>query len=289
METMNPHVVTVTLENFEVEVIERSTQLPVIVDIASPRSAACQALSPLLEKLAAEYGGRFLLAQVNADTQPEIAQSFQIRTIPTVIALKNGQPVSAFQGAIPEAQARAFLDKLVPSENDERVAKAKALLDAGDINGAKDSLRTTLALNPAQDGARLLLAEIAFRDNLLDEAENYLQAISPVNQMEADFERLATKIAAAREASSLPGAAQLQAKVDADPLDFEARLQLATLYASQNQFEPAFQLLLDIVQKDRKWNDEAARKKLIEFFALAAPEQPALVSRYRRALSTALN
>ena len=289
MDNANPHVINVTLENFEKEVIERSMQLPVIVDFWAPWCGPCKTLTPLLEKLAAEYGGRFILAKVNSDEQQEIAQSFQIRSIPTVIALKAGQPVSAFQGAVPESQARAFIDKLVPSENEERVNKAKAMLAAGDANAARDDLRTALALDPSLDAARIVLADIAFRDNLLDEAEKYLSAVNPRNQMDADFERIATRIAAAREAAALPGAAALQALVDADANDFEARMQLATLYAAENQFEPAFQLLIEIVQRDKKWSDEAARKKLVEFFMLAAPEQPALVNRYRRALSTALN
>jgi putative thioredoxin len=283
------HVVTVTLENFEKEVIERSMALPVVVSFWSSRSAACQTFTPLMEKFAAEYGGRFILASVNADEQIEVAQSFQIRSIPTVIALKGGQPVSAFQGAVPENQVREFLDKLVPSETEERVAKAKAMVAAGDTNGARDDLRTALALNPNLDAARIVLADIAFRDNLLDEAERYLGAVKPVNRMDADFERIAMRIAAAREASQLPGAADLQARVDASADDFDARMQLATLYATENQFEPAFQLLIEIVQRDRKWNEDAARKKLVEFFTLAQPEQPALVSRYRRALATALN
>jgi putative thioredoxin len=283
------NVITVTLENFEKEVIERSMTLPVVVSFWSARSATCQSFTPLMEKFATEYGGRFVLASVDADTQMEIAQSFQIRSIPTVIALKGGQPVSAFQGAVPEAQVRAFLDKLVPSETEERVSKAKAMLAAGDANGARDDLCTALALNPSLDAARIVLADIAFRDNLLDEAEKYLSAVKPINRMDSDFERIAMRIAAAREASQLPGAAALQARVDANADDFEARMQLATLYATENQFEPAFQLLIEIVQRDRKWNDDAARKKLVEFFTLAQPEQPALVSRYRRALATALN
>ncbi len=289
MDNANTHVINVTLENFEKEVIERSMQLPVIVDFWAPWCGPCKTLTPMLEKLAAEYGGRFILAKVNSDEQQEIAQSFQIRSIPTVIALKAGQPVSAFQGAVPESQARAFIDKLVPSENEERVNKAKVMLAAGDATAARDDLRTALALDPSLDAARIVLADIAFRDNLLDEAEKYLTAVNPRNRMDADFERIAMRIAAAREASALPGAAALQARVDADANDFDARMQLATLLATKNQFEPAFQLLLDIVQQDRKWNDEAARKKLVEFFMLAAPEQPALVGRYRRALATALN
>ncbi len=283
------YVTTITLENFEKEVIERSMTLPVIVNFWSARSAACKTLTPLLEKLAAEYGGRFILAKVNSDENMEIAQSFQIRSIPTVIALKGGQPLSAFQGSIPESQVRAFLDKLVPSESEERVNKAKAMVAAGDLNAARDDLRTALALDPSLDAARIVLADIAFRDNAMEEAEKYLSAVNPRNRMDADYERIAMRIAAAREASALPGAAALQALIDGDEHNFDARMQLATLYATQNQFEPAFQLLIEIVQRDRKWNEEAGRKKLVEFFSLAQPEQPALVSRYRRALATALN
>ncbi len=285
----NPSIIDITLENFEAEVISRSMQLPVVVNVWSPRSAQCPPFTQLLEKLAAEYGGRFLLANANADEQPEIAQSFQVRSIPTVIALKNGQPVSAFQGVVPEAQARAFIDKLVPSANEERFAKAKEMLAAGDAKGARDALQTVLVLDPKLDAARILMAEIAFRDNQLDEAQSFLDAVAPVNKMDAAFAQIATRIAASREAKDLPGAADLQQRIDADPLDFDARMQLAVLYASESQYEPAFKLLLEIVQKDRAWNDQAARKKMVEFFAIAQPEQPALVTRYRRALSTTLN
>jgi putative thioredoxin len=285
---MSPHVVAVTLENFETEVIARSMETLVVVDFWSPRSPPCKTLMATLEKLADEYGGRFRLATVNADEQPEIAQSFQLRAIPTVIALSKGQPVSAFQNALPEQQIRAFLDKILPSASEERVAKAKALLAAGDANAAREDLKTALAIDPSLDSARVLLAEIAFRDNQLEEAENYMALVNPRYHVNEDYQHMAARLDAATQALTLPGSDALQAKINADPLDFDARMQLATLYAAQNQFEPAFQLLLDIVQKDRTWNDEAARKKMVEFFGLVT-EQPALVSRYRRALSTTLN
>jgi putative thioredoxin len=283
------NVVDITIENFEVEVINRSMDVPVVVDFWAPWCGPCKTLTPILEKLAAEYGGRFVLAKVNSDEQMDIAASFQVRSIPTVVALKNGQPVSAFQGAVPESQVRAFLDKLVPSANEERLNKAKALLTAGDANTARDELRTLLAIDPSMDAARILMAEIAFRDNQLDEAERVLNEVAPRNRMDAPFQAIASRIAAAREAATLPGSEDLIARAEANADDFDARMQLAVLYAAQNQFEPAFQWLLEIVQRNRQWNEDAARKKMVEFFALAQAEQPSLVSRYRRALATALN
>jgi putative thioredoxin len=282
-------VIDITLENFEEQVINRSMELPVVLDFWAPWCGPCKTLTPILEKLATEYGGRFVLAKVNSDEQMEIAQSFQVRSIPTVVALKNGQPVSAFQGAVPESQVRAFLDKLVPSANEERLTKAKALLAAGDATNAKDELRTLLAIDPSMDAARIVWAEIAFRDNQLDEAERVLGEVGPRNRMDTAYQTIASRIAAAREAATLPGSEDLIARAEADANDFDARMQLAVLYAAQSQFEPAFQRLLEIVQRDRQWNDDAARKKMVEFFSLAQPEQPALVSRYRRALATVLN
>jgi putative thioredoxin len=282
-------VIDITLENFEEQVINRSMELPVVLDFWAPWCGPCKTLTPILEKLAAQYGGRFVLAKVNSDEQMEIAQSFQVRSIPTVVALKNGQPVSAFQGAVPESQVRAFLDKLVPSASEERLTKAKALLAAGDATNAKEELRTLLAIDPSMDAARIVWAEIAFRDNQLDEAERVLGEVGPRNRMESAFQTIASRIAAAREAATLPGSEDLVARAEADASDFDARMQLAVLYAAQGQFEPAFQRLLEIVQRDRQWNEDAARKKMVEFFSLAQPEQPALVSRYRRALATVLN
>ncbi len=284
-----PAIIDVTLENFEQEVIARSMEIPIVLDFWAPWCAPCKTLTPMLEKLAIEYGGRFILAKVNTEEQVEIAQSFQIRSIPTVIALAKGQPVSAFQGAVPESQIRAFIDKIVPSANDERLAKARALLAAGDAAGAREDLRTVLAIDPTQDAARILLAEIAFRDNQLDEAETHLAQVRPVNQMDDAYVHMASRIAAAREAAHLPGADALITRAEANAEDYDARMQLAVLYAAQNQYEPAFQRLLEIVQRDRKWNDDAARKKMVEFFPLAQAEQPALVARYRRALASALN
>lgn len=284
----SPHIFEVTVENFESDVIAASDQTPIVLDFWAPWCGPCKTLTPILEKLAAEYGGRFRLAKVNSDEQQEIAGMFGIRSIPTVIALKGQKPVSAFQGAQPESAVRQFLDKIVPSESDERLGKAMAKLDAGDIDGAVDELKVALAINPQLDAARIMLADIAMRDNRIDEAKGYLEACKPVTRMEEDFQRVATRILAAEEAGNSPEAAALKARLEKDGNDHDARYHLAAVYAAQNQFEPAFQTLLESVQLDRAWNEQAAKKRMVEYFALAN-EQPELVRRYRQALAATLN
>ncbi len=286
--TASPHSFDVTLENFETEVVAASDQIPIVIDFWAPWCGPCKTLTPVLEKLATEYGGRFRLAKVNSDEQQDLAAMFGIRSIPTVIALKGQKPVSAFQGAQPESAVRQFLDKVVPSESDERIGRARAKLEAGDIEGAVDELKVALALNPGFDAARVLLADIAMRDNRIDEAKAWLDACKPLTRMEEDFQRVATRIVTAEEAGHSPEATALKARIERDANDHDARLHLAAVYAAQSQFEPAFQTLLESVQRDRHWNEQAARKRMVEYFALAT-EQPELVRRYRQALSTALN
>jgi putative thioredoxin len=287
-QTQNPTIFDVTVENFETDVIAGSDATPVILDFWAPWCGPCKTLTPILEKLALEYNGRFRLAKVNSDEQQEIASMFGVRSIPTVIALKGQKPVSAFQGAQTESAVREFLDKVLPSVGEEKLNKATDKLAAGDIVGAVDELKLALALTPTLDAARIMLADIAMRDNRIEEAKTYLATCKPITQMEPEYERVAVKIQTAELAGNSPEAAALKATIAADPADHEARLQLAAVLASESQFEPAFQTLIESVQIDRAWNEGAARKKMIEYFALAK-EQPELVRRFRQALATTLN
>ncbi len=282
------HIFDVTVENFETDVIAASETTPIVLDFWAEWCGPCKTLTPILEKLAVEYGGRFRLAKVDTEAQQEIASMFGIRSIPTVIALKGQKPVSAFQGAQPEARVREFLDKILPSIGEEKLGKAKAKLDAGDIEGAIDELKVALALTPSLDSARVMLADIAMRDNRIDEAKQYLAQCKPVTQMDEDFQRVAFRIEAAEQAGNSPEAAALRSRIAKDENDHDARLQLAAVLVNESQFEPAFQTLIESVQLDRNWNEQAARKKLIEYFSLAK-EQPELVRRFRQALAATLN
>lgn len=287
MNAVSP-IFDVTVENFESDVILASDSTLIVLDFWADWCGPCKTLTPILEKLANEYAGRFRLAKVNTEEQQEIASMFGIRSIPTVIALKAQKPVSAFQGAQPEARVREFLDKILPSAGEEKLGKAQAKLDTGDIEGAIDELKVALALTPSLDSARIMLADIAMRDNRIDEAKQYLSQCKPVTQMEEEFQRVAFKIEAAEQAGNSPEAAALKGRIANNPDDHDARLQLAAVLVNENQFEPAFATLLESIQLDRSWNEQAARKKLIEYFALAK-EQPELVRRFRQALASTLN
>jgi putative thioredoxin len=284
----SPHIFDVTVDNFETEVIAASDTTPIVLDFWAEWCGPCKTLTPILEKLAVEYNGRFRLAKIDTEAQQEIASMFGIRSIPTVIALKGQKPVTAFQGAQPESKVREFLDSFVPNVGNEKMAKAAEKLAAGDISGAVDELKLALALTPSLDAARVMLADIAMRDNRIDEAKAYLAQCKPITQMDEEYQRVAVKIKTAEQAGNSPEAAALRSRIAIDPADHEARLQLAAVLAAESQFEPAFQTLIESVELDRQWSEEAARKKMIEYFALAK-EQPELVRRFRQALAATLN
>jgi putative thioredoxin len=284
---MSAHTVDVTSATFQQEVIEASKAVPVVVDFWAPWCGPCRVLKPILEKLAAEYGGKFKLAKVNSDENQDLAAAYGIRSIPDVMAFRDGEAVSHFLGAVPESQVRAFIDRLIPTPSQLEQARSRELRDAGDAAGAVAALRKAIELDPKNDPARLDLAEILIDGKALDDVGTILDAVGPDIDHAPRLASLRAALSFARSAGAGTGDAELKARLAADPADHETRLTLAGLYAGAKRYREALDELLEIVRADKAWKDGEARRQILAIFNLAG-DQPDMVSEYRRKLSSAL-
>ncbi len=274
--------------DFEAAVLERSLQVPVLLDCWAPWCGPCRSLGPVLEKLAREYGGQFVLAKLNTDAAPQVSAALRVRSIPLVMLFIGGQPVDQFVGALPEGQVRAFLDKhLQPQASpvDELRAEAAKAEDAGQ---AEALLLEALALDPGHVEATLDLAERLIARNALDDAQSRLNGVATAERTERHA-ALVKRIELARHRPQ-GDARALAARIAANPRDFEARFALAALHAYAGDFHAAFDELLEVVMRDKaegRPEREKARAQLVEWFAVC-PDAEA-VSRGRRYLGMYLN
>jgi len=279
-----------TLATFEKDVITGSTLVPVLVDFWAPWCGPCKSLSPMLEKLEAEYEGKWKLVKVNVDENQELAAHFQIRSIPHVIAFADGRPVDQFIGVLPEGQLREFLDRLVPDSADAERNHAQVAIAEGRLDDAYNHLKAALAFDPGYDEARMDLIELLLTQNRIDEARNEVDLLSPktTQGIDARFNAIKTRLDAVDAATDLPPTDALEAKVAANPDDLEARFDLASAFIARRKYAEALEHLLAIVQRDRTFRDDLGRKTMLSVFDLAA-HQPELVAQWRRKLSAALN
>ncbi|MGO4303798.1 thioredoxin [Cupriavidus sp. RAF12] len=278
----------VTLQNFEADVIEMSRQVPVLVDFWAPWCGPCKTLGPMLEKLEAEAGGKWKLTKVNVDENQELAAHFGVRSIPHVVAFADGNAVDQFIGVLPESQLRGFLEGLSPNPGQVALREAREAAAAGDRDGARAAFQAALAFDPGADGARLAYIGFLLDENAIDDAEAEFGLLSPHALQDDAYAALQTRLEAMKGMGDLPDPGELAARVDANPNDLAARLDLAKMLIARRQYEPALEQLIAIVRKDRGFEDDIGRKTMLSVFELMA-DQPEAVSRWRRQLSTSLN
>jgi putative thioredoxin len=287
---MTNHAYDVTVADFDQKVLAASQQAPVLVDFWAPWCQPCTILKPILEKLAAELGGKFLLAKINSDENQELAARYGVRGIPAVKAFVDGQMVDEFTGALPEAQIREFLGRLLPSPADPLRKEALAAYARGEIDAARKIMAEAINLDPSNDNAYLDFVEMSLAANALDEARELLDVIA---DRARDTARVASLQAQLQLAVAGGGAdvGALQATVADKPDDLDARLQLANALAVSQDYRGAFEQLIEIVRRDRNWNEEAGRKTMLTLFKLLAaqPQFDALVREFRVQLSRTLN
>jgi putative thioredoxin len=275
-----------TTQAFRQDVMTESMKQPVLVDFWAPWCGPCKQLTPVLEKAVTAAGGKVKLVKMNIDEHPQIAGQLGIQSIPAVIAFQRGQPVDGFMGALPESQVKGFIERLVgpvgPSAADDLLAEADALAAEGDAAGAAELYAAVLSQDPENVAAIAALAKLHVDLGDLEGARRFL-AMAPAgkaNDPAVAGARAAIELA--EQAASLGDLASLQRRVEADPLDHQARFDLAVGLAARGRRQDAVDHLLEIVRRDRTWNEDGARKQLVQFFEAWGPTDEMTVAGRRR-------
>src|SRR6201989_1370642 len=262
-----------TTQTFVKDVIEESKRQPVLIDFWAPWCGPCRQLTPIIEKAVRAAKGKARLVKMNIDEHPAIPGQMGIQSIPAVIAFVNGQPADGFMGAIPESQVNAFIEKLtkgVPAAGEPNIAEilkeAETLLAEGDAATAAQVYAEVLALDATNIPALAGLAKCYVTTGAVEQAKQTLAMVPESKRNDAAVTAVQAAIDLAEQASSLGPVAELEQKVAANPLDHQARFDLATALNAMGKRGEATAQLLEIVKRDRKWNDDGARKTLVQFF-----------------------
>ena len=280
--TAGGDVVDVTTAEFMTEVIEESKKRPVLVDFWAPWCGPCKQLTPTLEKAIAKAGGKVRLAKMNIDENPEVAGQMGVQSIPAVFAFVDGRPADGFMGAQSEAQVQTFIDKLIgpqgPSQAEEMIAAGEAALSEGDPQGAAGLFAQVLQVEPENMAAMAGMLKVYVTAGELETARNALSSLTDEMKADPGIQAAQAALDLAEKAASLGNPAELQARLDADPDDHQARFDLALVHNAMNNRQAACDALVEIVQRDRSWNDDGARKELLRLFEAWGPSDPASIA-----------
>ena len=282
---MNQWTIDVNEENFEAEVLERSTEVPVMVDFWAEWCGPCKVLGPVLEKLADEYAGEFILAKVNVDENQGLAGAFGIQGIPAVKLFKDGDLASEFTGALPEPMLREFLSKFLPTAADKQALEAQALEEEGKTAEAKALYQTILESDPNHAKALLGLGRLAMNEGDSATALEHLDKVPMVADERKEADRLIARLNL--QAGGTANEAALREKVKVEPNNIAARFELAQALAGAEKYEEALNEFLTIVKADREFQDDGARKAVIQIFEVLGPDDP-LTDKYRSELAKVL-
>ncbi len=257
-----------TTASFGADVIAESARQPVLADFWAPWSEPCKQLAPILEKIVKAAGGKVKLVRMNIDEHPEIAGRLGVRSIPAVIAFQRGQPVDGFMGALPERDLKGFVERLAgPLDEDaDRLAGADALLAAGDAGGAAELYAAIMAENPGDPAAVAGLAKLFILAGELEKARTVLASVAAGGERDTAIIAARAALDLAGQAAAVGDASGLMRKIAANPGDHQARFDFAILLNAENRREEATAELLEIIKRDRAWNDDGARKQLLQFF-----------------------
>ena len=288
-------IIEVMTENFMSDVIERSKETPVIVDFWAPWCEPCKQLTPVIEKIVREKNGNVILAKMNIDESPEVAQQLKIQSIPAVMAFNDGQPVDGFIGVQPEKNIIEFINKISSLKNsssiEENIIAGKKYIDDGDIETAALVFSEILKIEPENISAKSMLARCLLRSDQIDEAEDIINNLPANSENNQDFVSVRSEVEVLKNAKNNPISNEqedeLRRDIDKNPKNHQIRLDLAKILLAKGENENAINELLKIIEFDPKWSDGKARKQLIEIFNILGNED-ILVIEGRKKLSSML-
>lgn len=282
----SPFVINVTMATFQNDVVQKSMETPVVIDFWAPWCNPCKQLAPILEKLAAEFAGKFILAKINTDEEPQIAQAFGVQSLPTVFGLVQGQPVDQFVGLMTEEQIRQWLTPMLPTPAQQLARDAMSIAET-DPKGAEAKFREALELAPNEDSLKICLANILMKQGRLEECRTIIEALETRGFLEPDAERIKSELDVRMAAAESGGVEQARQAADADPANLILKVRLADAYAASGQHRKALEVCLDIVKQDYGDARNEAKTTMVKIFDMLGPASE-LTGEYRRKLATAL-